>query len=111
MGSEPDAELTETENENIAEQIECMLEEWKTDFDDENTKRKELRFYIKMASGETLKNKDFDFLLTETAKTLQHKMGSIKPDVGINKTVDDSDDAILGLETQLDEKNEKIKDC
>ena len=111
MGNDPDGDLTEAENENVAEQIEALLEEWKTDFEDEDASRQRLQCYIKMANGETSKNDYFKCLLAETVKSLQANMSSMKSDGGMDRTVDDSDDAIFNLEYLLEEKNDKIKYC
>ena len=91
--------------------IDNILEEWKADFDNEEIKRKEMKFYLKHVNGGLDSNKGFESVVMNVSKPLSMKMHTVKSEIMNNRPVDGQDDAIFNLESQLDEKDEKIREC
>lgn len=95
----------------MADRIDQMLEEWKTDFDNESEKRNELKKQFKTALGVDHRDKAFNVVMNETSKPKQPKLHTVKSEVKISNRVDTQDDAIFNLEFQLESKDERIRDC
>lgn len=94
----------------MAERIDQILEEWKTDFDDEEIKRKELGSYFKILTGQPHKNEDLDLIPNEIPRMSPVKAISAKSEMMNNRPIDDNDDTIFNLEAKLQEKDQKISD-
>ena len=111
LGNNSEIELTEEDRENMAENIEQILEEWLLDFDNEEARRKEINLLMK-----TVMEIQYNDRLVEDPPTnfkgfSNTNIFGFKSEIGNAKVFNDQENLVSSLEAQLHERNLKIRYC
>ena len=91
--------------------IDLILEEWKADFKNEENRREELKSHLSCIFEMNLQEKDSNNLFEEPMKLSSPKLYTLKSEMLNNSFLANNDDTIFNLESNLQESEQKIRNC